>query len=228
MTRRSLRRAYTIVEVVIAITLLTLGVLGIVGMQHYAAGANRNARLLATANQIARTTLERLRTDAASWNQPSVVNPTGNDLGTDTVWLAALNSVSTGSMTGWIRPKYDATHNWGAGFDALGNDIVEVSDAPVSGSNDTIFCMQYRLAWLYGPVQGAFPYLMRAEVRVFWPRENLGTGLGSAGSTVYKMSQYCTSATSADFSALDADTGLQFFHTVYVTGAIRENPPEGL
>lgn len=216
---RAGRRAYTIIEVLIAISLLLIGVGGIIAMQHFATKANRDARMLSMANQIARTWLERLRSDAVQWNHPSPVRPGFWDL-TDTQYLdGVLNTDGTADTT-WTRPAWNTTLNWGARFDALGNDIPEVDGAT---TNDTAFCAQYRLTWLYGPpIAAAPPFLVRAEVRVFWPKEFSGASADTLPGSTTNLAALCTDgkATSAN---LDTETALGTLHFVYAATSLRQN-----
>lgn len=199
MSRAS--RGYTILEVMIALTLITLGVSGVVAMQKVTTVANRDARNLAVANQIARTWLDRLRTDAVAWNLPSPTVPGGNDLTTDTLWLKQID----GAMT-WFQPE--TVTDWGgAAFDMNGTDVSEIEDAV------PMYCTNVRLQWIYGPpTSEPPPYLIRAEVRVFWLRE--GAGLPDGVSSI------CDSA--ADPNVIGAAT--ENFHFVYATSAIKQNP----
>lgn len=190
------RRGYTILEVMIALTLITVGVSGVVAMQKVTTVANRNARNLAVANQIARTWLDRLRTEAVAWNLPSPSVPGGDDLATDTVWLQRVND-------GWFQPAI-VPNVGGPAFDMHGTDISE-------GAEEPAYCTNIRLQWLYGPPTP--PYLIRAEVRVFWLREG-------GGGLLNGMTSLCDPAT--DPNAIGAAT--QNFHFVYATSAIKQNP----
>ena len=51
-------RGYTVIEVMIALTLLAIGTSGIIAMQKVTSVTNREARNLVIANQIARTWME--------------------------------------------------------------------------------------------------------------------------------------------------------------------------
>jgi type IV pilus assembly protein PilV len=149
-SRLPARRGYTVIEVMIALTILAIGTSGIIAMQKVTAVANRDAKNLVVANQVARTWIERLRADGARWNHPSPVNP-DSDLA-DTRWLNRVDGQ-------WFRPTDDPLGSPTA--DALGNDVV---DAQVTRG---VFCTNVRLTWLYGPPPGTPPpYLIRAEVRV--------------------------------------------------------------
>lgn len=211
MTPRAvLRRGYTVIEVLIALSLLAIGASGVIALQKVTTVGNRDARNLTVATQIARTWVERLRTDAVVWNHPSPSNATLDDL-SDTLWLKQVNTAGAGcgaNCSGWFRPVDDATRGSPA-FDAFGNDVHDVDAA------NATFCTNVRLAWLYGPPPGvAPPYLVRAEVRVFWLRDG-GGGLAAAG-----LSTICDSSFT-NWTALDGDVGR--FHWVYLTSAIKQN-----
>ena len=112
------RRGYTVIEVMIALTLLAVGTSGVIAMQKVTAIANRDARCLVVATQIARSWIERLRADATQWNHPSAID-VNSDLA-DTRWLKSVSGV-------WFRPTDDL-----AGSPALenlgqeGNEVMNV------------------------------------------------------------------------------------------------------
>lgn len=189
-------RGYTVMEVMIALTLLAIGTSGIIAMQKVTSVTNRDSKNLLIANQIARTWMERLRVDAVQWNHPSSVNAL-SDLD-DTLWL---KKVATGA---WERPTDDVKGS--AAADAFGNDVRDaVAD---SGS----FCTHIRLSWLYGPPGGGAipPFLIRAEVRVFWLRDG---GPGGIDGPV------CHTTT----DPAQVSPAVDRYHFVYVTSAIAQN-----
>ena len=198
-------RGYTIVEVMIALTLITLGVSGVVAMQKVTTVANRDARNLAVANQIARTWLDRLRTDAVAWNLPSPTSPTGNDIASDTRWLKQIED----SPMAWFQPE--TIPDWGGpAFDMNGTDVSESDDAA------PMYCTNVRLQWIYGPPAVAPPpYLIRAEVRVFWLREGAGLPDG--------MDSFCDPSSNENEDDV-IGTATDRFHFVYATSAIKQNP----
>lgn len=201
-SRQSRGRGYTILEVMIALTLITVGVSGVVAMQKVTAVANRDARNLAIANELARTWLDRLRTDAIAWNQPGPSAPGSSDLVSDTVWLGL-----TGDVVGWFQPDAHPTRG-GAAFDVQGMDISNTPD------RDASFCTHLRLEWIYGPypTQPA-PYLIRADVRVFWLRDG-------GGGLLSDMTSLCDPNADAETIGRATDN----FRFVYATSAIKQNP----
>jgi type IV pilus assembly protein PilV len=180
----------------IALTLLAVGTSGVIAMQKVTALANRDAKSLVIATQVARTWVERLRADATQWNHPSPTNP--EDDRADTRWLKTVNGV-------WFRPTDDLAGSPAA--DALGNDV---SDTDLANA---AFCTNVRLTWLYGPPPGTPPpYLIRAEVRVYWLRDG-GGGSVEAGKTI------CDPG--IDLSKISPS--LERYHFVYLTSAIAQN-----
>jgi prepilin-type N-terminal cleavage/methylation domain-containing protein len=195
------KRAYTIIEVMVAIALLAVAASGIVALQKVTLVSSARGKNLAIAAQLGRTWVERLRGDAVVWNFPSPAHPgVPSDLA-QTRWL---QRISTAPNT-WFRPDF-VDGRGSAGFDPLGNDV---SDAAIS---DATFCTHLRLAWLYPGT------VMRADVRVFWLREG-GPGPSSGdpicGPTV--------SPEIFDPAYASAFSPIARFHTSYFSTSIMQN-----
>ena len=119
-----------------------------------------------------------------------------SDLG-DTRWLNNVDGK-------WFRPADNAVGSPTA--DALGNDVRDADLSP------GVFCTNVRLTWLYGPPPSApQPYLIRAEVRVYWLRD------GGGGTVNGK--NICDPTT--DLSQVSP--ALERYHFVYVASAIAQN-----
>jgi prepilin-type N-terminal cleavage/methylation domain-containing protein len=191
------RRGYTIVELMMALTVLAIGVSGVIAMQKITVTSNQHAKNLATATHIAQAWQERLAADAAQWNHPS---PTRNvDDITDTRWLQQV----VGTEGVWFRPGYDSALDFGAGFDALGNVVAETDIA------QAVYCTHLRLTRLYASTAGNG--LIRAEIRVFWTRDGMGGTVD--GQPV------CAAST----PALNIQNASKRYHFVYQTTAIKQN-----
>jgi prepilin-type N-terminal cleavage/methylation domain-containing protein len=190
------RRGYTVIEVMIALTLLAVGTSGVIAMQKVTAIANRDAKTLVIANQVARTWMERLRADATQWNHPSAISPS-LDL-SDTRWLNNVNGV-------WFRPADNLAGSPAA--DALGNDVRDTDLA------NAAFCTNVRLNWLYGGAASSDPpFLIRAEVRVYWLRAG-GGGTVEAGKTI------CDPG----IDLAKVSPAVDRYHFIYLTSAIAQN-----
>ncbi len=193
----------TITEVMMAIALLSVGASGIISMQKAASLANRNAKNLEIGNEIARTWIERLRSDATKWNHPSPLNP-NSDIDTDTMWLA--NKVQQqGAPPVWFRPE-DTTRSIYGVHDALGKD-------EMSGSKNGPFCVNMRLGYLR-----ANQAIIRAEIRVYWLRQ--GVQYGGTTLTMQPPNPLCGATTTAPPAVHGAN---DVFHFVYATTAIAKN-----
>jgi Tfp pilus assembly protein PilV len=137
------------IEVMMALAVLSIGATGIVGMQRAVLAGNSNARNLATANAVALTWAERLKNDALLWNGANGAS----DL-SDTTWL----TTATPALGAWFSPTASTVLNASPAADVLGADILP-------GQTITqAYCTQLRLTQIY-------PTLIRAEIRVYWRRD---------------------------------------------------------
>ena len=144
---RSRRRGYTLVELMMALALFSVAVLGIISMQKITVASNAHAKNLAIAQRIAQSWAGQLEMDATQWRTgfgPGFLN--GNGV--------------------WERPIYDANRRFGAAFDGLGNPLTD------NQLGQARFCTHVRMSWLYRDAVGATGNgMLRAEIRVFWQKE---------------------------------------------------------
>jgi hypothetical protein len=198
MTRPQNRRSrgYTVVELMMSLAVFATGVTGVIAMERATVSSNQLARNVAVANGIAQAWLSVLAADATLWTN-------GADV-TKTLWLSSIATTDNR----WQLPTWDANRKFGPQFDGFG--------APIQTGG--VFCAQIRLTWLYGdqsaqqatgaPGNG----LIRAEVRVFWPKD--------ATSTVQDD---CTSVAQSTVDAVTkAMTTTDAYHVVVQAGAVRQ------
>jgi prepilin-type N-terminal cleavage/methylation domain-containing protein len=217
MTRRLPRpardaRGYTVVEVLMAMTVMAIGSAAVITMQKTSVTGNLDARRADVANSIARTWVERLQRDSMQWTLPgpeSAANNLANAL------IVANVSAAPGQ---WFLPTQEMNLNGGTetmspGFDILGRDLAQ------SLLTTADFCVNVRLTWL-SPA-GSPQDLIRADVRVLWP-------IGIANS----LPGFCNAATATLIDpntdpgakrAAGADPNQPVFHTLYTTTTLREN-----
>lgn len=200
-TRRTATRGYTAVEVLVAMTLFAIGAAGVVGMERVAIQGNAEARRFDIATNVANEWLARLRADGMRWTEPNSAVST-NNVATATDWLRDTDWLATPlpANAGWLLPRKitSRTHGVSPAFDSLGREVA-------SDSNDRYYCVNYRLDWLkQDPVQTSVGLLIRAEVRVFWPRFTQATP------------DDCTPATANGATP-------SRFHFLYATTTIRRN-----
>jgi hypothetical protein len=195
VTARKHSRAYTVIELMMALSVFTTGVLGVIAMQRTVLAANRHARNLTVANGIAQAWLDQLAADSSLWV---------NNLN-QTVWL---QSVTAAGMNGaWQLPAQSvpAVRNFGPTFNVFG--------AP--DPNATDYCAHIRLTLLSpDETMGGPPGTgsIRTEVRVFWLRDG---GTRVAGD--------CNTPGAAVTAAVGNDVNDSYFF-VYQAGAVAQRP----
>jgi prepilin-type N-terminal cleavage/methylation domain-containing protein len=146
---RRQRAGFTLVEVMVAIGIMTVGSLGILSMHNAVSGANRSAQEMNTALAITERWIERVERDSLSWSRQGLST---SEL-TGTALLSPL--AATVDKTDWFRPMpSDADESYG--FDYFGDDT------RVAG--EIKYCTNLRLYWLR---QGTSA---RVDVRTFWYR----------------------------------------------------------
>lgn len=194
---RASQRGYTVVEVLSAMTLFAIGAAGVISMQRVTILGGDDARRMDVATNIAHEWTARLQRDAAFWTKPNPSDLVNTNLG-DTAWLGGTKDV-------WTTPTQTLGYEGRSGsFDLYGRD------RPI-GSEDHIFCAQYRLSWIT-PQGAAAPFRtgasMRAEVRVFWARLD--------NAPIQKCEALAV--------APDDASAKTYYHFVYATTAVRPNP----
>jgi hypothetical protein len=212
--RRTRSGGYTAVEVLMAMTVMFIGAAAVMSMQKATLAGDLDARKTDVANAIARTWIERLQRDAMQWTCPSPACATSNMSN-----ALLLNAHVNGT---WFLPS-DYTgadpETMSPGFDILGRDLPmkELPPSTVNGWAGAQFCVNVRLSWLVPQALPNEPGLIRADVRVLWPR-GIVAGIPANG--------FCDATTAA---LTDPDTIVPtgqrpFFHTVYLTTDLMESP----
>ena len=153
---KSTQAGFTLVEVMIAIGIMTVGSLGILAMHQGVSQANRTALEMNTALAITERWVERVERDALSWTEQGL----NSSSLTGTYYLSGLAGTALG--TDWLKPTPPSGESYD--FDYFGNDL------NASNSNPQKYCTNLRLSWLR---QGSSA---RVDIRTFWYREGYVTG----------------------------------------------------
>lgn len=194
-----LKRGYTVVELMMAVTIFGIGVSGIAAMQIVSASANAHAKDLAVATALARSWQEKLAMDSTLWGGEK------NWLRTQTTWIQQETNFSNA----WFQPGMDAAA--APSFGPAAGPLGEFVDHTVNPGN-VVFCTHIRLTPIDN-VPGS--QLMRTEVRVFWPKGEI------------ESADYCDGA-AGTVATVGASAGnpliTQKFHFVYKTTAVRQLP----
>ncbi len=199
-------RGFTLLEVMMALTVLAIGMLGIVALQAATVASTTDAQLFTIANAITRTWVNRLQTDAQRWNHPSP-NVGSEDLG-GTAWLGYV----TANADAWVRPGKTPLEPMAMpSFDLNGLDV-DLDDANAQRDR-VVFCSHLRLRRIYGTAV-AMNGLVRAEVRVFWRKRRLGNPTAFGGYGLWNG--ICTVAGNENALGADRDN----FHWAYAVSAV--------
>jgi prepilin-type N-terminal cleavage/methylation domain-containing protein len=201
MRAKGSRAGYTAIEVLLSLTILAVGASGVISMQRGAIQGNIDARRLDMASAIARQWTERLRRDAMAWTLPNAANPTTNNIAN--AKLLQASRINDGK---WHRPdQLLGSTGESPAFDLLGRDVP--AGQLTGPAARTLFCTNVRFTWL------VTNELLRAEVRVFWPR-NLSTAADA---------DYCADDPPA-MADPPAPADLEKYHFVYTVTSVRRNP----
>lgn len=189
---------YTLVELLMSITVLAFGVSGVIAMQRVTLASNRQSKDLAVATRIAQAWADQLAADAMLWS----VDTSGASTRGRTTWLQLANP---STIVDWFVPPYSAARGFGPAFGPLG-----APRNPSVNPEQAHFCVHLRLAFLKSETQpNPGNGLIRTQVRVFWKREDPGLA----------------AAPSANICAIDDTafrTNLSAFHVVYLSSAVRQ------
>jgi len=192
---RSRERGYTIVELMMALAIFGVSVIGIIMMQKVSVTANGHAKNVAMAQRVAAAWASQLEMDGAAWRN-----------------TFAAGFLNTNGV--WERPPYILNRNFGAAFDSLGNPLQD-SDADLKKAR---FCSHVRMSWLFpNGMDRAGNAVLRAEIRVFWLREgssplNNGAFCGAP-------------ATQTPDVVAQIGQSTDRYHFVYETVAVRQHLP---
>jgi prepilin-type N-terminal cleavage/methylation domain-containing protein len=140
--RRKSQQGYTLIEVMMAVAIMTVGSVGILSLHQATTRGNRLARETSTAVDLNRLVLERAHRDALMWNASGAVTST-----------ELLSNVATSGLGAWVNPSLTIGSH---AFDYQGNDTTTVADM--------YFCSNIRVSWIIG--QDA----ARVDSRVWWRR----------------------------------------------------------
>jgi prepilin-type N-terminal cleavage/methylation domain-containing protein len=154
-SRRRSQDGYTLIEVMMALAIITASSVALLAVEEVTIRGNVDARQMATATSIARTTLELLRLDAVGWTQ-SYSSAGTVAWGTGTRgFLRDIPTVASPAASPWA-PFGQTVMAPEHAYDYQGNLTTRVSDMH--------FCVETRYAWVYTG------QAVRADVRVWWVR----------------------------------------------------------
>jgi len=165
---------FSLVELMAVMVITVIGFLAMIHLQAGVIRGNTTTWDMVTATNLAQHVLESIRLESVEWTNDSVQGPTQGQF----KYLQHVNDTvppAVGTGSGWLR-AFDVPNAPFQMVNQLGRDAAYNPGSLVQfpDTRNRRFCVQYRLTWLI------LNYLIRAEVRVAWPREDGRGGLYDA------------------------------------------------
>lgn len=167
MRKRAL--GFTLVEVMTAVVVMTIGATGILAMQGASIQSNQDAFETSAAVNFGATWLERIKRDARLWTAP------GNAALANTVYMRGLAAAAS---TAWFVPDPAVVGNALSTFESPAANF-QGFDTVVTAANESTlrFCVNLRLTVAHaysgltgGSIATTDADAVRADVRVWWHR----------------------------------------------------------
>jgi prepilin-type N-terminal cleavage/methylation domain-containing protein len=197
------QRGYTMIEVLMSLSVMTVGAMGVMALQKATKRGNLEARQMTVATNVARQWIERLRRDSLNWTAGA-----GSGATVDLTRSLYIKETPTdGTASGWMTPIPPAGSGESYAFDHFGNDTL-------NGSGNTLtamYCVNVNYQWVF-PGQA-----IRADVRVWWYRQS-----ESQNSEIVDRTEYENCAVGSEASITD-DQRIRF---VQASTVLRWNPVE--
>lgn len=195
---------FTLVEVMIAIGVMTVGSLGILSMHQAVSNSNRTAHEMNTALAITERWMERVERDSLFWTEQGINTSSLN--GTEYLTQLAGNV----TPTDWFRPTVTADLESYA-FDYFGENTTDADQIK--------YCTNLRLSWVR---QGSS---MRVDIRTYWFRAGYLIGTPTHGKWVSGSSfrgAECDAATANSWDLGEAPNVDVVFASTVVTWLRRD------
>ena len=165
---QSVSGGYSLVEVLIAVVVTTVGLLALINLQVGTLHAVNSSKNLTLATNMAEHFLESLKAEGVAWNTDATV------MLTQTATFPRLRFVGNpveGGGSGWLRAYLSTGLDKRVG--PMGNDSLMDNGifSEVPGARNRSFCLHYRLTWVVPD------YLIRADVRALWLRNEADVSL---------------------------------------------------
>jgi type IV pilus modification protein PilV len=201
------RQGFTLVEVMVALGVMTIGAMALIGMQAQTSRANTRARDMTIATQIAQNVIERLKMDALAWN-----SATGN-AAADLANTQLLRNVVSATVGAFMPlPPLPVTSANGTrvlsnAFDFYGDDV-NLTGSSSQTLASVRYCASYRLSWIFDNLNA-----LRADVRVWW----------SVETPVRTITSDFTTCNDDNASLNPGGALVSNYHVVYLSTVLRPN-----
>jgi type II secretory pathway pseudopilin PulG len=218
---RGALRGDSLIEVMAALAIASIGIVGITSMQSTVVRSNQDAQDTTVAISFARTWLERIKRDALLWQAPVV--PTtlhGNVVLGRSVSGSGDQYFLAGGGWGVPVPLYNQES---AGANSRGIDVgapdFALPGSPIVTNEQIHYCVNTRFSTTELAANG-FPAKMTAAVRVWWTRRASLNETDYTGPMLQVRANGCG-------AVIPDDTQLRSRHlrVLYLSTPLRFNPP---
>jgi type IV pilus assembly protein PilV len=208
---RRTRQAFTLIEIMAALGVMTVASMAIIGLQSHTMRANIHARQLATGLQIAQMWIERFKQDAHRWNQASDLDddPSPEAVLAGTSFLrevvndqAVFQQIPNALLAGDPRPLMSN------GYDYQGLPI-DWGDADEAATLH--YCVSFRPTWV---ILGR---AIRVDVRVWWARESTNDDPATRSTMAPYVANACTDD---DLWLSPGGAGYPNYHFAYLSTVV--------
>jgi len=151
------RRGVTLLEVLAAVSITIIGFVGVLDLQTASIHGLSASRSMFHGMQLSEHFAETLRTEGIEWTNQSTQAASQVKF---EFLNKAPNPAAAGSQSEWIVATPNGYVGTMANFDTYDEGILKEFPA----DEDKRFCIHYRWTWLLTDL------LLRADVRVLWPR----------------------------------------------------------
>lgn len=172
MTNRSRKsRGFTLVELMAVMAISLIGFLAVLYLQQGVIRGSGNSWNMVQATNLGRHLLESIRLEGTQWYNDSSVGVGGHQQARF-LYLQNVGNPAIGGTSGWRNFDFYPPGTPFTMVDQIGRQVAYDAGTlqEVRPDRNPRFCARYRLTWLI-PNQ-----LIRAEVRVLWPRDDAPAG----------------------------------------------------
>lgn len=205
-TRLHTSSGFTLIEVMVAVTVVTFGALGIFSLGNATIKGNAFAREMTIATDVTRSWVERLRADAMLWR---TAGPGG--LAFTTYLRDAPPVAAVGAPGEWIAPTPPEGVSESFAYDYHG--------FPTAVTENVRYCTHLRYEWVF-PGEA-----LRVSVRTYWHRTSRGTDDTISNRALFPNCGRGAEAAVTDNIAQTVAGGVSQLHAVHSSIIVRRGRP---
>jgi prepilin-type N-terminal cleavage/methylation domain-containing protein len=184
--RNRASRGFSLVELMMVIIITTIGFLALVNLQVGTLRAVNDSRSMMEAVNLAEHFIETLKSESISWNGDATSTLLQPNLALRFQHLRLVGPAAANGSSGWLEAYQTSESDRRVGPVGNYSDNAEIDEGisrEIPPQINRRYCVHYRLTWLVPD------YLIRADVRVLWMRDESNFALYqdcAVGSEMHK------------------------------------------